>query len=1541
MIVTLIKERQIKTWYLPQEIKGQFWITDKNAKGQPRKLLSIEAMAVDTASKWLIRGTNGIHISDITSEKGTPPVKAVEMNHASHYKITCDETKIPALLYCTNADKHALSFWKYVVPDNINISIGRGETNTIIYNNSFVGSSHCTLQYTNGVWAVYDNNSANGTFVNDEMIKTQNLYPGDVVYILGLKIIIGSNFIALNNPSNAVRLNHETLIPYKPETAPALIPNTDGTKYNDTDELTYFYRTPRFKRELVKAEFTIDAPPQNQIGDEVPMAMILGPSITMGIASLGTGAFMVTNALSAGNMRLAIPALIMSISMLLGTIMWPVLTRRHERKKKRKKEAARQKKYMQYLNDIDKLVQIECKKQENILKDIFIPVSACVNIITQQDINLWERNASQNDFLTLRLGNGEADMLAEFKAPEKRFSLEDDNLAEAVYQLNNKPKKLLNVPITLSFYKNPFTAIISEDRHICLAFANGLITQLLAYYGYDDVKTVFVCDEAEEKEFAYAKWLPHVWNNDESFRMIATNQDQLKQVSSYLEKIVDTRKELNNDSAAAATPYYVIFMFSRDLALRTDALRQIYESKSNLNISVISFFDELRNVPKECTAVIELDGINGKIFDKNDTSGKFTNFVNDIAYTGDMHKLSTTLANVKLDIEKAGYRLPKMITFLQMLDTTRVEHLNAHMRWKLSDPSKSLQAAVGVNTLGDLSYIDAHENFHESHGVIAGTTGSGKSEFIMTYILSLALNYHPNEVSFALIDYKGGSTANAFKNLPHTAGIITNLDSPASLKRSLLTIGSEMERRQVFLEETSAQIGESKMDIYKYQKAYRNGEVTEPLPHLFVIVDEFAELRTQEPEFITVMDRAFRIGRSIGVHLVLATQKPSGQITDQMKSNIGFKLCLKVKDRQDSMDMLDRPDASELVDTGRYYLQAGNGEVFVLGQSAWAGADYSPDAEESKQEDLSISVIDLNGQVIQSARLNKSIVSISRAKTQLDVITDYLNKTGLEENAFVRKLWLPPLENIILLQDLRARYLQHSQNSFTLNPLLGEINDMVRQRRLPLNCPISEKGNVLIYGTAGSGKATFISTMLYALISAHSAETLNIYLLDYGAETLQSFSKAPQVGDVVLADDSEKLTNLLKMLQKEIADRKKIFADWNGDYNYYCERSGSIIPNILVVINNYSSFLELYPDEENLIISLTQDCAKYGVYFVLTVNSISGIRSRVTQNFGQNFALQLNDEMDYYAVIGKTDGLHPEMSIGRGLVRLDAVYEFQIAHICEPARTYEEIRLLCNSLVNKPQTHYAPRIPILPDAVNIEFLSDIAITSKRLPIGVNKNSLNIECLQLASSYITLIAANDIDTSIPFVQGIAELLSANAGSDTMVLDADGAFVQNESAKYRHISSSLEDTIADLFELVVERHESYIKDNATDFTHLSLVIPSLSSLFRQLDGNHTDKLNLMFENGKSTLGVNIITADTPTGISAYDTRAWYKLHCNGDGIWVGDGVVNQYQLNITRRTNDLYDEIGSLFGLLIEKGRYKTIKLLQSDIVTNSYEGDSYA
>lgn len=1517
-----MKKRKINTITLPEKVGGQYWLQDDNELGKSFDLISIEGVN----GQWILKSNKNARVINSNQES----LKSIILEPMNFYALKLANSQENAFLFTEPITNNRQCYKKYMVKEGYNLLIGRSERNDIVFNNKFVSSTHAKLVLYKNQWTITDLNSANGTFVNSYRVTNKILVPGDVIYIFGLKIILGNGFIAINNPDGQVTCKGEAL---KEFIRQPLLPKAEEEDEYVLPPVEYFYRSPRFKRDIKKPVFRIDSPPNKNDGEDMPLMLTLGPALTMGMASMTTGIFSVSTALANGNINSAIPSIVMSLSMLLGSMLWPTLTRRYQKKRRREKETLRQAKYREYLDKMSIKFDEECARQEEILRENHISIQQCIERIKKVQRNLWERGLGQEDFLKLRVGIGVRPLIADIQYSQRKFSLEEDKLLEELYALCESPRLLKDIPITLSYFEEYISGVIGE-RRIVKEFAKGLIFQIAALYSYDEVKLVFIYDLDEEKEFSFVKWLPHVWNNDKTIRFVAANSNEVKEISAYIEKEIEARLQLQEKELAEATPYYVIFAMSKRLAIRAEMLKQIYSNKKNLNISVITFYDELKNLPKDCTTVVELEENLGKIIDRNDITGQYIQFAPDIFINTDPVPLSVQLANVHLDTLSDSNKLPSMVTFLQMFGVGKVEHLNALTRWKENDPTKTLEAAVGVDTLGELFKLDLHEKFHGPHGLVAGMTGSGKSEFIITYILSLAVNYHPYEVAFILIDYKGGGMAKAFENLPHTAGIITNLDGSA-VKRSLISIESELKRRQAVFAEVSKKVGISNIDIYKYQKLYREGTVSEPLQHLFIISDEFAELKTQQPEFMAQLISAARIGRSLGVHLILATQKPSGVVDDQIWSNSKFRVCLKVQERADSMDMLKRPDAAELSHTGRFYLQVGYNELFELGQSAWAGAPYYPSDKVMVEKDNSVVVIDRIGRPVKRAQLDKKKAFSRDAKKQVDAITDYLSKIAKEEKIEIRPLWLDPIPAKIYLKELKEKYKYTPSESFYLNPVIGEYDDPARQRQCLLQIPISQEGNVVVYGAAGSGKTTFINALIYSIMEDHTPEEVNFYIFDFASETLRAFAKAPHVGDVVLSYEGEKVTNSLKMLYEELERRKKLFADYGGDYRSYIMANENKLPNILIIINNFAAFTETYPDKEDAIAFLSREGTKYGIYFVLTAVGTNAVRFRLLQNFKQLIAMQMNDESEYSTIVGKTDGLLPSKFKGRGLVKLDAIYEFQTAHITKEPVPFKFIQNYCIEYQAKWNGTSARKIPILPEKVDIDFLGDYVNNNKALslPIGVEKNTLQVHYYPFGSSYINLVlsASNEY---LAFLYALSKLMVEKCALDVSIFDLPQSYIHENNNRFEYYTQAkeCEEAMVKLFDFLVYRNNTYKEalergEEAPVFQRKVIVINSLTALKNALSREANDRLDLILEKGEAKYSVTFILAEPVKNLTSISFEKWYKKHITeNDGIWIGNGITEQYQLKALKNTKEMYEEITQEFGFAMEKGKPIKIKVL---------------
>ncbi|MBR4618270.1 MAG: type VII secretion protein EssC [Bacilli bacterium] len=1530
MILRLIKRTKIYNFHLPTVIGGNYWITDLDNSGNVRNLINVE----EDDGNWRLNSNFETKIVVNNNE-----LDSVILKEYSLYFLKINSENDYILLYCSPSIDSSINRLK--VPNECQIVIGNANDCQISYNYPLVSKTQAVLIYNNGKWSIQDLGSKYGTYVNNELISQKDLYHGDIVFIMGLKLIVLGDTIIFNNIGDLVRVAQNTFLPAAPVVQPII--NDDNIIEENVEffkEEDYFFRSPRFKAGVEEVNITIDPPPTKQEIDDTPIMYVIGPMLAMGMTSLLMGYNSVSNLIEGKtDFKTSLPTLVMCFAMLLSMVLWPLLSRSYQKRKQKKREALRQERYTQYIEEKKQEIKSEMEKQKQALLENNITLEECSKIILNRKRNLWEREIDQDDFLNLRIGIGNLDFQGKLNYPEQKFSLDDDNLQELVYSLGKESKQLENVPINFSFVKHNITAIIGDGQQKN-SFVDGLLLQLMTYHSYEDLKIVLFTNEKNIGRWNYLKVLPHCWNNSKSVRYFATNIDEAKELSLILEQEFQSRKfrEDNRDSDAANylfhKPYYLIISDDFKSVRELEIIKDVCDQKVNVGYSLVIINNRITNLPNECHSFISIGDKMSGLFENELVSNKQKEFVADYNTSINMYECSKKLFNIPIEIAQENSNLPSLISFLEMYDVGKVEQLNIANRWKSNDPTKSLQVPIGVDKNRELFKLDLHEKFYGPHGLIAGMTGSGKSEFIITYILSMAVNYSPNEVSFILIDYKGGGLAGAFQNkesgmkLPHLAGSITNLDT-VEMNRSLASIQSELRRRQKIFNETRDALNESTIDIYKYQRLFREGKVTEPISHLFIISDEFAELKSQQPEFMTQLISTARIGRSLGVHLILATQKPAGVVDDQIWSNSKFRVCLKVQDRSDSMDMIKCPDAASLKETGRFYLQVGYNELFALGQSAWTGAKYYPMDKRRKKVDEKIDIVDNVGNIVRSLDTVKKDTTIKPQGEEITNIIKYLVSVSKEQNISVKQLWLDKIPEFIYVEELREKY-NYSPQKFVINPIIGELDDPNNQRQDLLTLPLSVDGNTIVYGSAGNGKELLLTTFIYSVIVDHTQDEVNFYILDFGAETLRCFDKAPQVGDVIFSTEEEKIDNLFKLLISELNMRKRLFVDYNGDYDFYCQHSGKTLPMIVVVINNYDSYYESYESYDEDVTVLTREGSKYGIVFVVTANNVNTLRYRLKQNFKQNVVLQFNDDSDYSLVLGNTNKVYPSKIYGRGLIDRDGIYEFQTAYSYDHERMNEYIRILCDKMLESFPNNVARKVPILPENVTFEYVSDAMGNMETIPVGIFKDTLDIATVNCNKNYVTTISAFDISEFKSFVLNMCQVYKRAQNNKVVVIDAYDFFdgVNDITLINKNFDVEVNPLLEEMSNQYVKyRNANYDRSVLSDASKTTVIIVGLSDFFSRLSVDKKNEVSRAISMIKDLGIYHLVIVDSSDKIKQQAYESWYKEAVdNTNGIWLGNGILDQYAIKLTSSPRELRGEMKPGFGVLVEKGKPYIVKLL---------------
>lgn len=1205
------------------------------------------------------------------------------------------------------------------------LTIGGGSSCDLRIRDEIVGSSYITISRNGSLYTVDGSNSALGVYLNGTRhMDTVTAQDYDFVMLGGYTFFLKEGYVYTHR-SSQVECRDIRMTDIQPRKHEYRYP-----KFNRTTRVTY--KVPEEKIEVLDPEKPVEPKEENLLTIIMPALGSLALTVVLRGVIGGGGTFVIYSA----------------CTMIMGTAVTIVNYRRDKRKRKEQEEK-RIAGYEQYITDKNTYIQQSRQAELRALNLIHLSVQEDISMVDNFMPTLFEKDSQSEDFLTIRYGSGVVESVNPVSYKPQEFA-NPDPLAYYPEQLAQNYKYLSGAPVVTNLREKGSIGIVGSAA-AQESFLRAILLDLVIRHSFQEVKLIYIGPEKAEI-LSWLRWLKNNVDEKTGRRMNIVGEDSKNVILDFIYTELTQRKKLEKEQKLPY-PYYVVVVQDMSV-IENHPILGFADESGQKGFSFLFAVSNGEMLPYGLSELVVLKGDNrGSIIDAAD-GDRHQRFEFETVSGQTACRVAHKLASVEMEEISLESALTKNISLYRLLDIKNAEDLNLTERWSSSQVFRSMAAPMGVRTGGDIVYLDLNEKAHGPHGLVAGTTGSGKSEILQTYILSMATLFHPYEAAFVIIDFKGGGMVNQFKNLPHLVGAITNIDGK-EIDRSLLSIRAELRKRQ----ECFAR--ENVNHIDNYIKKYKAGECSTPLPHLILIVDEFAELKSDQPEFMKELISTARIGRSLGVHLILATQKPSGVVNDQIWSNSKFKLCLKVQNKEDSNEVLKSPLAAEIREPGRAYLQVGNNEIFELFQSAYSGASVRSE-EADQMKEFCIETVDFAGKrkVIFERKAQKSQTGVANI-TQLDAIVEYVRQYC--EKQQIKKLssiCLPPLEDVIYVP-------AEAGDVGDMRISLGIYDDPNSQYQGAARYDFGSE-NTMIIGSTGTGKTNLLQLIIRQIAARFNPLQANIYVMDFGAMYLRNFENLHHVGGIITISEEEKLRNLFRLLLDEIQIRKNRFLEYGiSSFASYLEAGYGDFPQIYVMIDNFSAFKEVYADTyEDEFIFITREGLTCGISVIVANSQTAGLGYKYMTNFARRVAFHCNDSGEYSSLFDRCR-IQPNDVPGRALCRIDKeLYEMQTFLAFEGEKEIqrsEEIKKFIANINHKYDGQCAKKIPTIPENLDYSYIANhcnLESGAYQYPIGLDYANVDVVSLDFARINEFCIVGNELSARMRVLRAILKSIEEN-------------------------------------------------------------------------------------------------------------------------------------------------------------------------------------
>jgi S-DNA-T family DNA segregation ATPase FtsK/SpoIIIE len=1010
----------------------------------------------------------------------------------------------------------------------------------------------------------------------DEVQATIDREPitGPMPWPAGQQIAIGNTLIGL--------------APYEPPDA-ALHPSDDGAGIN-------FNRPPRLLPPPRVTRFKLPSPPEKQQRRSLPILTALAPLL------MGAGLYYITHE-------------IYVLAMCGMSPLMMIFNYMNSKKEGKQSYASKLAEYKERKANIERDARAALEAERAQKRDDSPDPATVLSIASGPRRRLWERRRTDPDYLLLRVGTADMPSAVELLDPTL-----EEHLRQVFWDIPDAP---VTVPL-------PQRGVlgVAGPGDAPRAVGRWLVAQAATLHSPNDLQIWILTDNSGQPVWEWARWLPHCrpGQGQNSVSLIGNTAESVSTRIAELLAIISGRRQAmgNSHQPVQFTPdIMVVFDGSRKLRSLPGAIQLLREGPQ-VGVFAICLDADERLLPAEtqAVAVVERTGL----LRVQQMNGATVSEVRpDHVSPGWSARLARGITAIRdVSDEENAVELP---TSSRLLDVMRLEPPTADaiaQRWNAG--GVSTLAIIGESYDGPFAIDITRDG---PHGLVAGTTGAGKSELLQTFVASLAAANRPDAMTFVLIDYKGGSAFKDCARLPHTVGMVSDLDGHLT-ERALASLSAELKRREEILLRAGAK------DIEDYNDARRLKPRLGPLPRLVLIIDEFASLAAELPDFVTGLVGIAQRGRSLGVHLILATQRPAGVVSADIRANTNLRIALRVTDPNESSDVIDVPDAAWISKStpGRCYVRSGaSGAVGV--QSSRIGG-RRPGKRVMARAPIKVQPVPWQGLGRPLPEIRGGVTEADPGmETDLSVLVDAIAGAARKVGCGPQPSpWLPPLPDSITLDDLPA---VPAQAGWEVAPVPFGIMDVpARQAREPMTLDLANGGHIVVAGAARTGRSTVLRTIAGSIAARESASDVHIYAIDCGTGSLLPLAGLPHCGAVVTRDQTDRVERLIGKLRGEIGRRQQLLAA-SGFAGLAEQRASTAdpaqrLPWMVLLLDWWEGFFAAYEKYDygrlvDALLQLLREGAAVGLRAAVTTDRMA-MMGQVGTVFERTMVLRLNEPGD-------------------------------------------------------------------------------------------------------------------------------------------------------------------------------------------------------------------------------------------------------------------------------------------------------------------------